>query len=302
MCCRCERRVPWPATCVPPRRGFRVLLYGLRPAPAVCVLPPTPRSLIGTSGCQGGDPLLAMGRGACASGLDAGAQGRLYCVPSQEEEQQGRAGEQNASPWMLGDVRSAGWPRDSKWQHTGHNERPLDLHWSGATLRGCGGVFPQQRGLSTTLTDNPARAGGSPGAVLAFPKPALTGPATAALAGRSGTSPRLSPAGGVPVTPLGATRLRPYGSSGRAPARSVAGETPPLPEAAQGGAGATPRRRQGGRGERSGAGHATSAVPRIGATAAEVPRVPGVPGQAWPEAPERWQAAMQALEERPAPA
>jgi len=103
-------------------------------------------------------------------------------------------------------------------------------------MRGCGGVFPQQRGLSTTLTDNPARAGGSPGAALAFPKPALTGPATAALAGRSGTSPRLSPAGGVPVTSLGATLLRPYGASGRAPALTVAGGLPRFgrkPRAAQ---------------------------------------------------------------------
>jgi hypothetical protein len=169
VCCRFERRVPWPATCVPPRRGFRVLLYGLRPAPAVCVLPPTPRSLIGTSGCQGGDPLLAMGRGACASGLDAGAPGRLSCVPSQEEEQQGRAGEQNASPWILGDVRSAGWPRDSKRQHTGHNARPLVLPRSAATPRGVwGDASPQQRGtrpLSSSGVGSPARAGGSPGAV-----------------------------------------------------------------------------------------------------------------------------------------
>ncbi len=181
-------------------------------------------------------------------------------------------------------------------------ERPNVLPRSAATMGGCGGLCPPAAWHTTARTDNPARAGGSPGAALACSQPALTGPATAALAGRSGTSPRLSPAGGVPVTPLGATRLRPYGSSGRAPARSVAGETPPLPEAAQGGAGGTPRRRQGGRGERSGAGHATPAVPRTGATAAEVPRVPGVPGQAWPEAPARWQAAMQALEERPAPA
>ena len=261
-----------------------------------------------------------MGRGACASGLDAGAQGRLYCVPSQEEEQQGRAGEQNASPWMLGDVRSAGWPRDSKWQHTGHNERPLDLHWSGATLRGCGGVFPQQRGLSTTLTDNPARAGGSPGAVVAFPKPALTGPATAALAGRSGTSPRLSPAGGVPVTPLGATFLRPYGSSGRAPARSVAGETPPLPEAAQGGAAAPPhgagraakrpsrpeRQRAAkppprGTGGPHSAGHAVPVAPKTGATAAEASRVPSVPGEAGRAAPARWPTAVWAAPGTPEP-
>ena len=43
----------------------------------------------------------------------------------------------------------------------------------------------------------------------------------------SGTSQRRSPAGGVPVTPLGATLLRPYGSSGRATARSVAGRRLP---------------------------------------------------------------------------
>ena len=62
---------------------------------------------------------------------------------------------------------------------------------------------------TTARTDHPARAGGSPGAAVACPQPALTGPAAAALAGRAGTSPRRSPAGGVPVTPLGATRLRP---------------------------------------------------------------------------------------------
>src|SRR6266571_3406297 len=159
----------------------------------------------------------------------------------------------------------------------GETHAPAQSHSGRKTTRptsersdngGCGGLCPPAAWHTTARTDNSARAGGSQGAALACPQPALTGPATAALAGRSGTSPRLSPAGGVPVTPLGATRLRPYGSSGRAPARSVAGETPPLPEAAQGGAGATPRRRQGGRGERSGAGHATSAVPRIGATAA----------------------------------
>src|SRR2546428_12753939 len=74
---------------------------------------------------------------------------------------------------------------------------------------GCGGLCPPAAWHTTARTANPARAGGSPGAALACPQPALTGPATAALAGRAGTSPRFSPAGGVPVTPLGATRLRP---------------------------------------------------------------------------------------------
>ena len=79
------------------------------------------------------------------------------------------------------------------------------------------------------------------------------------------------------------------------------GETPPLPEGAQGGSGAAPRSRQGGeaalyhqerqrpqrpqggRGERSRAGHATPAVPRTGATAGEAAMAPGVPGEAWRE-------------------
>ncbi len=216
-------------------------------------------------------------------------------------------------------MQRAGLARGLEAQHRGLNERPNDLHWSAATRGGVGRLAPAAW-HTTARTANPARAGGSPGAALACPQPALTGPATAALAGRAGTSPRLSPAGGVPVTPLGATRLRPYGSSGRATARSVAGRLPRFrrqPRAAQepprgAGRGAKPpwtarsasdpQSPEGGRGERSGAGHATPAVPRTGATAAEVPRVPGVPGQAWPEAPARWQAAMQALEERPAPA
>jgi hypothetical protein len=44
------------------------------------------------------------------------------------------------------------------------------------------------------------------------------------------------------------------------------------------------------------------AVPKTGATAGEASRAPGVPGQAWPAAPARWPVAVQALEERPAPA
>jgi len=48
------------------------------------------------------------------------------------------------------------------------------------------------------------------------------------------------------------------------------------------------------------AGHAPPAVPRTGATAGAASRVPAVPGAAWPAAPVRWQAAVQAWEERPA--
>src|SRR5712692_4808846 len=121
-----------------------------RLASAGCVLPPTPRSLIGPSGCQGCESSSTT-ESAREPGLDAGAQGRLYCGPSQEEEQQGRAGEQNASPWILGDVRSAGWPRDSKRQHTGHNERPLVLPRSAATSGVRGGLCPPAAWDTTTL-------------------------------------------------------------------------------------------------------------------------------------------------------
>src|SRR6266567_2987408 len=58
-----------------------------RLASAVCVLPPTPRSRIGTSGCQGCESSSTT-ESAREPGLDAGARGRLYCVPSQQEEQQ----------------------------------------------------------------------------------------------------------------------------------------------------------------------------------------------------------------------
>src|SRR5713226_4076807 len=58
-----------------------------RRASAVCVLPPTPRSRIGTSGCQGCESASTT-ESARELGLDAGAPGRLYCGLSQEEEQQ----------------------------------------------------------------------------------------------------------------------------------------------------------------------------------------------------------------------
>ena len=58
-----------------------------RLASAVCVLPPTPRSRIGTSGCQGCESSSTT-ESSRELGLDAGALGRLYCVLSQEEEQQ----------------------------------------------------------------------------------------------------------------------------------------------------------------------------------------------------------------------
>ena len=202
------------------------------------------------------------------------------------------------------------WRRDK--DEPGKPNAPAQSHSGRKTKRptsersdngGCGGLCPPAAWHTTARTDNPARAGGSPGAALACPQPALTGPATAALAGRAGTSPRLSPAGAVPVTPLGATLLRPYGTSGRATARSVAGRLPRFrrqpraaPEPPRGaGRGAKPpwtarsasdpQSPLGGRGERSGAGHATPAVPRTGATAVEASRVPGVPGAMWRKEP-----------------
>src|SRR5207245_3142290 len=114
---------------------------------------------------------------------------------------------------------------------------------------------------------------------------------------------RCAPAGGVPVTPLGATLLRPYGSSGRAPARTVAGDSPALGGSPGGGAAAPlPGAGRGGEATctaRRGTQRVRPAVPRTGATAGAAPRVPGVPGQAWPEAPARWQAGVRVLEESP---
>ena len=105
----------------------------------------------------------------------------------------------------------------------------------------------------------------------------------------SGTSPRCAPAGGVPVTPPGATLLRPYGSSGRAPARTVAGDSPALGGSPGGGGAAPPL--GAGRGDeaipaaRRGTRRVRPAVPRTGVTAGAASRVPAVPGKAWRVAP-----------------
>src|SRR6266446_8158505 len=87
----------------------------------------------------------------------------------------------------------------------------------------------------------------------------------------SGTSQRCAPAGAVPVTPLGATLLRPYGASGRAPARTVAGDSPAL-GGSPGGGGAAPLPGAGRGGEatrtaRRGTQRVRPAVPRTDATA-----------------------------------
>jgi hypothetical protein len=180
-----------------------------RLASAVCVLPPTPRSLIGPSGCQGCESASTT-ESAREPGLDAGAPGRLYCVALQEDEQQ-RPGVGYGI--VLRSMTQPGEPgagtRTSLGSRTLRHraipeERPRDLPRSAATSRGRGGVAHQQPGTRLPST--------------------------------SGTSQRCAPAGGVPVTPLGATLLRLYGASGRATARTVAGGLPRFgrkPRAAQ---------------------------------------------------------------------
>ena len=140
----------------PPEPGF-FLLAGLdvmlydplavkRLASAVCVLPPTPRSLIGPSGCQGCEAASTT-ESAREPGLDAGAPGRLYCGLSQEKEQQ-RPGVGHGI--ALRSMTQPGEPGAGKrtrlgrhgLQHRAHNERPIDLPRSVATSRGRGGRCP----------------------------------------------------------------------------------------------------------------------------------------------------------------
>src|SRR5713226_5150417 len=109
-----------------------------RLASAVCVLPPTPRSRIGTSGCQGCESASTT-ESAREPGLDAGAPGRLYCGPSQEEEQQ-RPGVGHGI--VLRSMTQPGEPGAGERTSLGSRtlqhrampeERPRDLHWSAAT-------------------------------------------------------------------------------------------------------------------------------------------------------------------------
>ena len=204
-----------------------------------------------------------MGRGACASGLDAGATRGLPCVVSREEEQQGmsRRAERLAVETSPRDATSAGWPGDSKRSTEGSMKDHTTYHRSAATMRGWG-LCPPAAWHTTARTDNPARAGGSPGAALACPQPALTGPATAALAGRAGTSPRRSLRAECLSRPWAPPACVRRALPGRAPARAVGGRLP-APEAAQGGAGArraahaAPPGRQRRSPEAAVAGHAT---------------------------------------------
>jgi hypothetical protein len=104
----------------------------------------------------------------------------------------------------------------------------------------------------------------------------------------------------------GRTLLRPYGSSGRAPARTVAGDSPAWGGSPGGGGAALlPGAGRGGeatRTARRGTQRVRPAVPRTDATAGAAPMLPGVAGQAWPAAPARWQAAVWVSRESLAPA
>src|SRR6266852_5059867 len=127
-----------------------------RLASAVCVLPPTPRSQIGTSGCQGCESSSTT-ESSREPGLDAGARGRLYCVPSQEEEQQrpvvGHGIVLGACPSQenlakgkgraLGAERSSTEPFRKKDQAT--------YLGSAATYRGGGGLCPPAAWHTTAL-------------------------------------------------------------------------------------------------------------------------------------------------------
>src|SRR6266702_222346 len=138
-----------------------------RLASAVCVLPPTPRSRIGTSGCQGCESSSTT-ESAREPGLDAGARGRLYCVPSQEEEQQ--------RPGVGHGIVFGAWPSQENlakgkgraWEAERSSAEPFrkkdQATYLGAQrhLGGVGGCAHQQPGTRPPLTSgvgSPTRAG-----------------------------------------------------------------------------------------------------------------------------------------------
>src|SRR6266568_8317896 len=138
-----------------------------RLASAVCVLPPTPRSRSGTSGCQGCESSSTTASSR-EPGLDAGAPGRLYCVALQEEEQQrpgvghGIVLEETSSQENLakGKGRALGAERSS----TEPFRKKDQATYLGAQRHtgGWGGVAHQQPGTRPPLTSgvgSPTRAG-----------------------------------------------------------------------------------------------------------------------------------------------
>ena len=127
-----------------------------RLASAVCVLPPTPRSRIGTSGCQGCESSSTT-ESAREPGLDAGAPGRLYCVALQEEEQQrpvvghGIVLEETSSQENLaqGKGRALGAERSSTEPFRKKDQ--ATYLGSAATYRGGGGLCPPAAWDTTAL-------------------------------------------------------------------------------------------------------------------------------------------------------
>src|SRR5262245_21792292 len=158
-----------------------------RLASAVCVLPPTRRSLIGVSGCQGGDPA----GGAEQALTQERAEIIVRALPG------GRTAEARwRSRDRLGSLTQPGDPGEgdrtslgsSTLQHRAiPEERPIDLQRSAATSGGCGGLCPPAAWDTTTLDVRH---------VSRCPTP-------------SARHQRCAPAGAVPVMPLGATLLHP---------------------------------------------------------------------------------------------
>jgi len=174
-------------------------------------------------------------------------------VPSQEEEQQ-RPGVGHGSG--LG-----AWPSQETLV------KGKGRAWGAARFR----TEPFRKKDHATYLGAQRLAGGWGG--CAHQQPGTRPPST------SGTSQRCAPAGAVPVTSLGTTLLRPCGSSGRAPAHTVAGDSPALGGSPGGGAATRTARRATRR--------VRPAVPRTGVTA----------GEAWQEARVPWQAAVRASPE-----
>jgi hypothetical protein len=127
-----------------------------RLASAVCVLPPTPRSRIGTSGCQGCESSSTT-ESSREPGLDAGAPGRLYCVALQEEEQQrpvvGHGIVLGACPSQenlaKGKGRALGAERSST--ELFRKKDQATYLGSAATYRGSGGLCPPAAWHTTAL-------------------------------------------------------------------------------------------------------------------------------------------------------
>ena len=122
-----------------------------RRASAVCVLPPTPRSLSAVSGCQGGDPE----GGAERALTQERAEIIVRALPG------GRTAEARRRPWeRLGSMAQPGDPGEGERTSLGSRtlphraipeERPRDLPRSAATSGGVGGLCPPAAWDTTAL-------------------------------------------------------------------------------------------------------------------------------------------------------